>query len=77
MASGWMLLARQRRMRGMTRGFALSDHADWQGLTATIAVSGAERIWTHHGYAEPLARWCREKGLAALHLPLRDGSDTP
>ena len=30
-----------RRRRGLDRGFALSDHADWPGLLAAIEATGA------------------------------------
>ena len=29
-----------RRRRGLDRGFALSDHADWPGLIAAIEATG-------------------------------------
>ena len=32
LASGWMQVRGNRRRRGLDRGFALSDHADWPGL---------------------------------------------
>jgi len=33
----------------------ISDHADWDGLTATIAATGASDIWVTHGLqARPL-----------------------
>src|SRR5581483_11690613 len=41
MASGWMQLRGTRRRRSVDRGFALSDHADWPGLLAAIAETGA------------------------------------
>ena len=34
LASGWMQVRGNRRRRGVDRGFALSDHADWPGLIA-------------------------------------------
>ena len=44
LASGWMQVRGNRRRRGLDRGFALSDHADWPGLIAAIEATGAERI---------------------------------
>jgi putative mRNA 3-end processing factor len=64
-ASGWMRIRGARRRRGYDRGFALSDHADWDGLMATIAETGAERVYVTHGYTEPLARHLAERGLDA------------
>ena len=52
LASGWMQVRGNRRRRGLDRGFALSDHADWPGLIAAIEATGAERILVTHGYTE-------------------------
>ncbi len=64
-ASGWMHLRGRRRARGMQRGFVLSDHADWPGLQAAIAATGAGRVIVTHGYAAPMVRWLRQQGLRA------------
>ena len=64
-----------RRRRGLDRGFALSDHADWPGLIAAIKATGAERILVTHGYTEPLTRYLREKGFDARALPTAYGDD--
>jgi putative mRNA 3-end processing factor len=63
-ASGWMRVRGARRRRAVDRGFALSDHADWPGLLATIQATGAEQVWVTHGYSGVMARWLQEKGLA-------------
>jgi len=67
-ASGWMQLRGTRRRKAVDRGFALSDHADWPGLLAAIAATGAERVWVTHGYSAVLARWLQEQGLDAATL---------
>jgi putative mRNA 3-end processing factor len=64
-ASGWMRVRGTRRRRGFDRGFVVSDHADWPDLLRTIEETGAERVLTTHGYAEPLARYLRERGQLA------------
>ena len=64
-ASGWMLLRGARRRRGVDRGFVLSDHADWPGLHAAIAASGAERVIVTHGDVAVMVRWLNEKGVEA------------
>src|SRR4029077_5187062 len=48
-ASGWMQVRGNRRRRGLDRGFALSDHADWRGLLAAIEATGAEGVFATHG----------------------------
>ncbi len=67
-ASGWMALRGIRRRRAADRGFALSDHADWPGLNAAIAETGAEKLLVTHGYTAIFARWLREKGHDASVL---------
>ena len=78
-ASGWMLLRGTRRRRGVDRGFALSDHADWPGLLWAIAQTGAERVMVTHGQVEPLVRYLCEQGLDAQAFATEYGEedDTP
>jgi putative mRNA 3-end processing factor len=64
-ASGWMALRGVRRRRGLGRGFALSDHADWPGLNAAIRATGATRILVTHGYTASFRRWLAEQGYDA------------
>ena len=64
-ASGWMALRGVRRRRAADRGFVVSDHADWQGLNAAIAATGAERIFVTHGYTGPFRAWLEEEGYDA------------
>jgi putative mRNA 3-end processing factor len=54
-----------RRRQSLDRGFVLSDHADWPGLLRAIEAAAAERVWTTHGYRQPLARWLQENGTDA------------
>jgi putative mRNA 3-end processing factor len=64
-ASGWMQLRGARRRQGLDRGFVLSDHADWPGLQAAIAATGANRVIVTHGYEAVMVRWLRQQGLQA------------
>lgn len=66
--SGWMRIRGHRRRRAVDRGFALSDHADWKGLTDIILGTGAETVWVTHGYSSELARWVEDQGLRAKAL---------
>jgi putative mRNA 3-end processing factor len=74
-ASGWMRVRGIRRRRGYDRGFVISDHADWPGLLRTIEESGAPRVLTTHGYAEPLARHLAGRGLRAAALKTEFGEE--
>lgn len=69
-ASGWMRIRGTRRRRSGDRGFVVSDHADWDGLLATVRESGAERVGVTHGFRATLVRYLREvEGLDAWSLP--------
>lgn len=76
-ASGWMQVRGTRRGRGLSRGFALSDHADWPALLRTVKESRAKRVLCTHGFADTLARHLREEeGIDASALETRfDGED--
>jgi putative mRNA 3-end processing factor len=77
-ASGWMQLRGARRRRSLDRGFALSDHADWPGLNAAIAATGASRIFVSHGQVAVMARWLAQQGFDARALATEfedDGGD--
>ena len=63
--SGWMAVRGIRRRRGFEKGFAMSDHADWNGLCAAVAATGAEKVIATHGYTDTFARYLRERGIDA------------
>ncbi len=69
-ASGWMRVRARARQRGVTLPLVISDHADWDGLTATIAATGAPEIWVTHGQEDALVHWCRARGLKARPLDI-------
>jgi len=69
-ASGWMRVRARARQRGVELPLVISDHADWDGLTATIAATGAGEVWVTHGQEDALVHWCQSKGLAARPLDL-------
>ncbi|MBK9732538.1 MAG: ligase-associated DNA damage response exonuclease [Chitinophagaceae bacterium] len=67
-ASGWMQIRGNKRRGAHDIGFALSDHADWNGLNNAVKATGAERVFVTHGYTYQFARWLREKGLDAQEV---------
>jgi putative mRNA 3-end processing factor len=69
-ASGWMRVRARARQRGVELPLVISDHADWDGLTATIDATGAGEIWVTHGQEDALVHWCKTRGLAARPLDL-------
>jgi putative mRNA 3-end processing factor len=69
-ASGWMRVRARARQRGVELPLVISDHADWDGLTRTIAATGAGEIWVTHGQEDALVHWCTSQGLIARPLAL-------
>jgi putative mRNA 3-end processing factor len=69
-ASGWMRVRARARQQGVALPLVISDHADWDGLTATIAATGASEIWVTHGQEDALIHWCATRGLKAHPLDI-------
>jgi putative mRNA 3-end processing factor len=69
-ASGWMRVRARARQRGVELPLVISDHADWDGLTATIAATGASEVWVTHGEEDALVHWCQTRGLKSRPLRL-------
>lgn len=69
-ASGWMRVRQRAKARGVELPLIVSDHADWDELTATIAEVAPGELWITHGRDDALARWAALNGVAArpLHL---------
>jgi len=69
-ASGWMRVRARARQHLVELPLVISDHADWNGLTATIAATGASEIWVTHGQEEALVHWSVTQGLQARALDI-------
>jgi len=69
-ASGWMRIRARARQYGVALPLVVSDHADWDGLIATIAATGASEIWVTHGQEDALVHWCATRGLKARPLDI-------
>ena len=69
-ASGWMQVRARARQRGVELPLVISDHADWDELTATVAELRPGELWITHGREEALARWCELQGVPARALAL-------
>ncbi|WP_288263007.1 ligase-associated DNA damage response exonuclease [uncultured Prochlorococcus sp.] len=59
-ASGWMSLRALRKRSGYDKGFAISDHADWDGILEVIKKSEAKNVLFHHGDSEALSKYLTE-----------------
>ncbi|MBV8593880.1 MAG: ligase-associated DNA damage response exonuclease [Caulobacteraceae bacterium] len=69
-ASGWMRIRARARQRAVELPLIVSDHADWDELTSTIAELHPSEVWITHGREEALARWCELEGIPARALAL-------
>jgi putative mRNA 3-end processing factor len=69
-ASGWMRVRARARQGGIQLPLVVSDHADWDGLTATIAATGASEVWVTHGQEDALVHWCQTRQLRARPLAI-------
>ncbi len=65
-----MRVRARARQRGVALPLIISDHADWDGLTASVTATGAGEIWVTHGEEDALVHWCLTRGLAARPLRL-------
>ncbi len=70
LASGWMRVRARARQRGVELPLVISDHADWDGLCATIAATGCEEVWVTHGAEDALVHWAHTRQMRArpLHM---------
>lgn len=69
-ASGWMRVRARARQRGVELPLIISDHADWDELTATVDEIRPGELWITHGREEALARWAELAGIPARALAL-------
>ena len=78
--SGWMQVRGNVRRRNADAGFALSDHADWDGLLTTVKATGAEKVFVTHGFQAAFSRYLNENGITATEVKTEYGGeeeDTP
>ena len=70
MASGWMAVRQRARQRNVELPLVISDHADWDELTATLDDVGAPTVWVTHGRENALVYHARRRGFDAAALSL-------
>ena len=70
--SGWALDRSARFRFGTDAAFALSDHADYDELLEYVYATGAQKIFTTHGFEREFAADLRGLGFDAA--PLREYS---
>jgi putative mRNA 3-end processing factor len=70
MASGWMRIRQRARQRNVELPLIVSDHADWDELTATIEELKPREVWITHGREDALMHWCMTRQIKARELNL-------
>ncbi|MBD0331881.1 MAG: ligase-associated DNA damage response exonuclease [Chitinophagaceae bacterium] len=73
--SGWMQVRGNVRRKNADAGFALSDHADWSGLLASVKATGAEKVFVTHGFQSVFSRYLNENGITAAEVQTEYGDD--
>jgi len=66
--TGWALDAETRYRYGTDVAIPLSDHADFEGLLAYVAQTGARKVLTVHGFTKELAESLCHRGVDAQPL---------
>ena len=75
MASGWMRVRQRAVQRGVELPLIISDHADWDELTATCVELSPREVWVTHGREEALVHWCQTRQIRARALDLTGFDD--
>lgn len=68
-ASGWMHYP-WFRPKSIDRAFVISDHADFKSLIKAVKKSGAENIYTMHGYSAFFAKYLNSIGYNAYAVKI-------
>lgn len=73
--SGWMQVRGSRRWRSADAGFAVSDHADWNGLLTAIKATEAELVHVTHGQTAVFSKYLNEIGIKSDVVETHFGED--
>src|SRR5713226_4548225 len=68
LVSGWAKDAEFARLFGADATFDLSDHCDFDELFEVVERSGADQVYTVHGYTDDFARHLQRRGIRASAL---------
>lgn len=73
--SGWMQVRGNVRRRNPDAAFALSDHADWDGLVTAVKATGAQKVFTTHGFQSAFSRYLNENGIESSEVKTAYGNE--
>lgn len=73
--SGWMQVRGSRRWRSADAGFAVSDHADWNGLLTAVKATEAQLVHVTHGQTAVFSKYLNEIGIQSDVVETLYGED--
>ena len=73
--SGWMQVRGNVRRKNVDGAFALSDHADWNGLLQAIKETQAEKVYVTHGYQSVFSRYLNEQDIWSAEVKTEYGTE--
>lgn len=73
--SGWMQIRGNRRWKAVDAGFAVSDHADWNGLLSAVKATEAEKVYVTHGSQATFSKYLNELGIPSEEVKTEYGVD--
>ena len=73
--SGWMQIRGNRRWKGVDAGFAVSDHADWDGLLSAVKATKAEKVYVTHGSQAVFSKYLNEIGIESQEVVTEYGTE--
>ncbi|MCK7590888.1 ligase-associated DNA damage response exonuclease [Subsaxibacter sp. CAU 1640] len=71
--SGWMQIRGNRRWKAVDAGFAVSDHADWNGLLSAVKATEAEKVYVTHGSQATFSKYLNEIGIESYEVKTEYG----
>ena len=73
--SGWMQIRGNRRWKGVDAGFAVSDHADWNGLLSAVKATEAQKVYVTHGSQAVFSKYLNEIGIESQEVVTEYGTE--
>jgi putative mRNA 3-end processing factor len=73
--SGWMQIRGNKHWQSVDAGFAVSDHADWNGLISAVKATEAEQVYVTHGSQAVFSKYLNEIGIKANELKTDYGDE--
>ena len=70
-----MQIRGNRRWQAVDAGFAVSDHADWNGLIQAVKASEAEHVYVTHGSQAVFSKYLNGIGIHAQELKTEYGDE--